>query len=306
MNSKTNLFDFIADHKCAILVALFGTLIASLLGWGQYREYLDGVATEQRDAEIAAYRAEKVEQARLREAWGVIDKPNPLPQIGNPPNFSSDLPPVEIMPDGSKEIGERLRFLVDQNPNEWARLFGKDIEAGKLLVNFQVGTGFIGQFAYYPRDMIMAGAPSSDAQGFPTLVVDPVMIEKMASQQEVLGAMLVIEHEFIHYQQWMNANPDVKADFQPKRQGQKLFTASCERLWAHEREAYLAECKDALAWGVPEANTGDMCYFVGNEDRGFDRYLFALMKEGMLNSSTATCVASWAKLAGHPRWELYK
>ena len=249
--------------------------------------------------------AEEQRKALLRSVFAVGPLP-PKPKLGTPPTLPP-IPPVNVRPDGKRDIKERIRYLVQQNPIDEIRgEMNELIDDGALLLNLEVDNGLIAAFTYVPIGMIrvQSGSIPQGTMALPAFSMSPAALEKIESPTDALRAMIVVYHEFQHYRQWESSTEEVRLYFLPKRVGSTNTASQCAHVWESELDAYAKECSQALAWGITDS-ASDLC--LRSEDPvDFRRTLFVMLGRGPQGQHAPECLAPWAKLAGHPHPEAYE
>lgn len=121
---------------------------------------------------------------------------------------------------------------------------------------------------------------------------------------DVLKLWSYISHEYVHYLQ------DVALIEKEGSINKNTYLKTCEARYYTEREAYYAQCKLAVSWGIGDLIMDDGgCLYDGKDFDHllFNRFFYKFAKAGYVSmKSSKGCLQTWAKIAGHPNPEKFK
>lgn len=306
---KKDWRDILADNPVIILLVIVVLAFAGFAGWKQYKEHERAearIAREEREEyDRIARAADAAKKADLAGTYAVIAPPKTLPSMGTAPPIPP-LPPAAL-PDGTPNVRERLRYLVQANPIAHVRTdMDAAITSGDLLLYANTDVGLLASFAYVPRFLLTKVEKDiGTALAVPVFGFDPKLVGGMSTEADAYMGMLVVAHEFRHYLDFVKADDTGKLDFLMKKEGVKTSEHVCAQMWRSEWDAYHEECGYALEWGMPTVVNGDLCLHYENLDDGFDRYMFVMLSSGVTGQHSPECIPTWARLAGHPHWRAY-
>ncbi len=306
------------DHWNVCIIAI---AVVSVLGFGGLKKYQAAEKEEhRREARVAARKeaarreaeaaAMEARMAPLRE-WPQLPAP-PLPAMGTPPQTPVLEPlgftlPTSVVPQpGSPEqiaLSLRLKQLVEAHPRtEVSNGFNQAVTSGELLLNFQTQSWEFATFGVI-RSSDVAAIQHHDSRALlPTFSMSLMRLSGLRTAEEVHEAWLVLFHEYHHFEQWRKQPKDERR-FWVSRQvaiDEHLSTEECDFHWGVERDAYGAECRLAMDWGMPDIWDG-LCRPIGDA-AAFDQSLFDWISA---RTPMKSCVQHWARVAGHPRPEAF-
>ena len=230
----------------------------------------------------------------LREWPTIASVPAPAQATGAVP----PLPPLPpLVPGNETRLVERLEALVRSHPDAATR---ETLTVALDLGNLKVELAPLGQRAAVFGNVISARGAQA------TLAVDPRVLSQNfdASPVVTLRVWLMLTHETRHFLQWQATSGPERETFDVGADGSVETTTrqACVWLWAHEREAYQAECASAYAWGHPELAERPLCDNPA-DTVPFNQHLLVVMLGS--NGESDACASTWASLAGHPHPEAF-
>ncbi len=281
------------DKKWLFLALVFG---ASVLVVSRCNEQSKAAIKAEEHFEAEEHRAEDKHKLAQQMSWGYPELPAVLPELGSPPSVMTDLAPIGLMPDGTRDVGVRIFDLIDRHPIEEVRLGYR--ARNQLHLQLVERSGF---YAMAARSE-WGHTPRVDL-----LVVDPKMIDDIDTPEEIRDTWLVLYHEYQHFKRFDSMPPEVDrvVSSDPasivNRQDREL---ACVDIWQAEFEAYTLECQLANRWGGSQL-LGQFCLMV-EEPATFKRALFVMLSNSPMIQARPHCLPYWAREAGHPYWEAYK
>lgn len=198
------------------------------------------------------------------------------------------VPPITVLPDGTRDVSSRLRWLIEAHPSPQIRIdMVREAEAGRLQVMMgDPVPGFIAEFRPATRQ--------TTGEDIGTMLFNPQAIDEMGSEDDAFYAMVIIYHEFQHYRQFMRATLSEKElwrfDVQTSDQ---IPTEWCVQQWRNEYEAYLVEVEFARQSGAvaQDAFLTDTSFVGAN--------LLKIFREApAYRRSYPQCEAVWMREAG--------
>ncbi len=119
----------------------------------------------------------------------------------------------------------------------------------------------------------------------------------------VLLAMSAIEHEFMHYKQWLHALNLADKETFSSSAATEFSQSSCKFLWRNEREAFFSQCSrlnaEGITWVTSDDPKEDFCART-NSSRAFDQAFYYSFMANAKPIEQKTCDDIWWKLAGGP------
>ncbi|MBI1908373.1 hypothetical protein HYS28_03070 [Candidatus Uhrbacteria bacterium] len=126
------------------------------------------------------------------------------------------------------------------------------------------------------------------------LVFDAQRMENAATIDDILDVWATTEREIVRWKQLM-------FDGRPAATFVERYAVAtdeeCAWTWKGELEANAAYCRRANGWGL--RRNPELCPWVG-DDADFRHALYLAMTKDMTH---AECVATWARMAGHPAYQ---
>jgi hypothetical protein len=290
-------------EKLGIILFLVA-LVLSLLGLWLMTE-----ATTDNN-EDSMPQAERLSQEELRfnklelQRWPLSEDPGEWPAVGRRPALPH--PPTgytgpKRMPDRllyhpyiQYEVLTRMDYLVRNHPYPAMTKMAKLLDEGDVMLEFVAGD----EDASWNASFYAAAAENGP---LPVVRIDINDVLAIDEEKDWLIGMVVLYHEFVHYEQWA----DTRA---PVFSGNLKSDSDCEDLWYFERQAYERSCALQAEWDLLAEMSGDtpICNYVRGE---FDHALFIHMwnanrerRPGMLHA----CGQAWAIAAGHPHPEAFE
>lgn len=237
--------------------------------------------------------------------------------LGPPPQRSFthvDLPPVPVLPpvrylqqpDGQSvfdgmSLNERVLALLSTHPTDDVRLkFEPLVSSGEISLNYQANPDNNAEFRIVRR-MEISDASFNLPEGqniFVVLVVNPLWLAEMQSEEDIRLAQLTFLHEYQHYEQYRasDGKDRILWELGPKSKLPPEVTQreSCDRTWRNENDAFAGECRASNAWGIKQS--GDFCAFVDTPQ--WNQVVLHILFQR--KSALPHCGRTWAELAGHP------
>lgn len=237
----------------------------------------------------------------MRLAWEPI--PFDPPDYGRLP---ADTPSLEPLVDIDLEEASH-----PSSPNH-----GKLLDRIKLVVQKNVVPGVAEEldgllrahriiYTVDPRESKAAASFSIGEDGYPRLMMKARNLAEIGSQQDLVGYMLVVAHEFIHYKQWQGTtDPQIRETY---KQGaaDRIDAKTCQNLWHSELEAYReTNClwgnQLGLHWTTGQDPRADYCARIKSPE-AFAQAFYYHMAEDDQDKVVLACKEIWWDEAGGPR-----
>ena len=200
------------------------------------------------------------------------------------------MPPISLI-NGELDVAARLEWLIESHPLPLIhRHMVSALENGELVLQLMPASpGHIAEF--------QTGYRQSDQQPVGIMVINPNWVAQLNSDDDTLYGMLVILHEFVHYNDWKVASG---AELEMWMVSPTLSPAPagwCLHSWKVERHAYWLEATVGHVWGgVPKLQP---LIDVVKDDTLFNATLLATLLESPTAKIRPECVAVWQEAAKH-------
>jgi len=137
------------------------------------------------------------------------------------------------------------------------------------------------------------------------LIVSEPYLLTIKTEEDLLWLMLRLEHEYAHYRAWKRGEglmPTIPAQGTlDDQQYQQVLDRTCSKFFTSESQAYTAECRLGLSWGM-DPLVG-LCGYV---DSPYWHHALFLNLAGARSGEDSPCLYAWATQAGHPRPEAFR
>jgi hypothetical protein len=175
------------------------------------------------------------------------------------------------------ELEDRLQsalaLIVAHHPNPAVR------ELDRLIVENRVLLFFSSEYLTGLKEVAHDAMPVDKRRGetrayYLVLAFDPDLLLCIGNESEVRAIMIALDHEMLHYRQWLAARPDT-AVFHASRymKNAELMPDICRRYWHNELAAYRRTCSLVTAWGNESMMPTDTFCRYGS-DREFEERLY--------------------------------
>ena len=135
------------------------------------------------------------------------------------------------------------------------------------------------------------------------MLVNAQRIAEIDDSIGVLLAMSAIEHEFIHYKQWLHAQNLADKETFNSDAANEFSQSSCKFMWRNEREAYFSQCvrlnTEGITWVTSDDPRADFCART-NSSSAFSQAFYYAFTASSKPIEQKTCDDIWWKLAGGP------
>ena len=198
------------------------------------------------------------------------------------------------IPAGGLETRLRLalRLIVEQHPNPAVR------ELNRLIAEGRISLLFSSEYLMGLKEPAAEKMPADTANGgkrdyYLVLTFDPDLLLCIESESEVREIMIALDHEMIHYRQWLAARPNTEV-FRISRymKNGKILPGLCRQFWENELAAYRRTCSLIYAWdnqGLLPSD--DFCRY--ESDREFEKKLYLHL---LKNSNVSIgCKEAWGE-----------
>ena len=282
--------------------------IAIILGFGgvmysNYQKNMTAYSAAAAEVEVSkSAKAEKRKEIEDREKYGWRTIEVDPPVYGKAPHIP-DIPPVVIDRRGQPDPSMRLKYLLKNHPeDEISQTMFNLVRSFELSIGFQTQDKNIAEFSYRSLSEIVAQDHQDTRENFPYFTFNSGYLLRMATKDDVLLTMLVVHHEFVHYQDWEQSSPKEKFSFMP-RKNNEMSEKECKESWLREYGAYESECILSNHWGGIQP-LRKLCDSVHHE-AAFKQSLFFFRIELPSSKKVPQCHRVWAELAGAPNPDLF-
>lgn len=198
-----------------------------------------------------------------------------------------------------------LHGIVSHHPHPLVSVeFNAVLASGEVGMMDDPEDGAAANFSVLLVEQIAYSQKEVQGDRLPVLVVPFRDLATIHTRDEILRWWLVLYHEALHWQQWLNGeSQEVKDAFLMKDHREGTSPQECTNILQFELDAYNAECELAREWGRPELPLGDMCLYDEGPDR--DYFIFGNMA-GAHYQRIPECLPVWAEMVGHPQPELFE
>jgi len=144
----------------------------------------------------------------------------------------------------------------------------------------------------------------ADSERLELIISEPYLLT-IKTEEDLLWLMLQLEHEYAHYSAWKRGEslmPTIPAQGTlDDQQYQQALDSACSEFFTSESQAYTAECRLGLSWGM-DPLVG-VCGYV---DSPYWHHALFLNFAGSHSGKDSACLYAWATQAGHPRPEAFR
>jgi len=194
-----------------------------------------------------------------------------------------------------KEIEKRLRrvlqIAINNHPNaEVRRNLNRLFNDGEIILAYSEIKNMVFFGVFSAADLPKTLNPGKKKSFYPTMIFDPYMLWCIGTDPEILGLLVILDHEYRHYQQWLQADAEGRKVFQMRyytgKRPEKFTGIACKKIWQYEKEAYGESCRDV----EPGTNTMGTC--LDGEKADFEDKLLKRLITGTYQNFTE-CHEIW-------------
>ncbi len=152
-----------------------------------------------------------------------------------------------------------FHLMVRRHPNPEVRQLEKILKERKLILLFNA------------TDYAQFGELPGKEGNLPVLAVDPNILLNLKLETEILDFMVALDHEMVHFRQWLARGPAEHEAFRffERFIGLVKFSpAACRDILDFEKEAYSRSCALINAWQYASSIDNGMCklVFIGSDE----------------------------------------
>lgn len=209
-------------------------------------------------------------------------------------------------------IGNIINLLIAFHPEDRIR---KEMNAAvykdKLITiskakDITTANHSIATMIFVPADDLRKAGVEPQIEGMNAmLIVDVEYFKTPKTDDDILYSMIVLEHEYQHYLDFMAMSEKDKFSMTSGRilDNQEDIDRSCKNKYEMERSAYTSQCAIQMKWGLRhEKPPIEICDFLFDE-KHFKKFVYFIMVSSADDRSLNECGMIWATQAGHPNLE---